>query len=647
MRGWLAAYLLKYLHRPRKDKYLRVDPTFSAPLALRFHFLTNNFATVCQVNSVLIFPLKMSTLHLHLRPHLSGKAEEDSIQVQATLPTPALTKGDVVFHHVLCRGPIKTQQYSPEDIRLLDNHGSPIELLSEDSKDKRQRAFHVGADVAAGEVTVNYEARPWNPTESSPCGPQIALERDAGGLTGAGMGFLLRPAETLGDLVDTVHVMWDLGDTPSGSHAVCSLGEGIDVVANVTPSVLDECFFAVGPLNSFPPTPTSPITDASERGGTLDSSGMYWLGNPNFDASALGQKMQQLFPKMAAFFHDDEKDPTYRIFLRRNVQKCVSGRGLHRGFVFAWNTVVPRDPDETDEFLMHETVHNWPRLGHSVGGPTAEEMVDAWFNEGIAEYYSLVLPYRFGILSEGEFLQRVNIRLSGYYTNPDRGVVNKDVMGLFWKGGHVNRIPYQRGLMYFLQLAYQLKKAGGRSLDDLILEMVDLRKRDEAHGIAVWLSLLERALGPCALEGYRSMSDATPIVLPTDYWQVVEGLHWKMIRQDQEEFCLGFSEESLGEKVVKELDPRSRAAGAGVQEGDAITAQYSYFFVAERWGQYFTMTVKKRLEGSNDGEEGLKGLKVLSWSPRSWHQVESYQAVCLNMIWTKTKKVITDGAVVL
>lgn len=572
-------------------------------------------------------PFKMSVLYLHLTPHLSGKAEDHSIQVHTRLPTPVLTKGDIIFHHVLCRGPIKTQQYSTQDISLRDTHGSPIELHSEDSKDKRQRTFCIKSDLAAGEVTIDYKARPWNPTESSPCGPQIALERDTGGLTGAGMAFILRPAEALTRDVDGVVINWDLSDTPSGSRAVCSLGEGVQVVASVTPSVLDECFFAVGPLHSYPPA-LNPVSDTNEGENavpkTQNSStgpyGMYWLGTPNFDASALGHKMQQLFPKMAAFFHDE--DPTYRIFLRHNVQKCVSGRGLHRGFVFAWNTIMPRDPNETDEFLMHETVHNWPRLGHSVGGPTAEEIVDAWFNEGIAEYYSLMLPYRFGIFSEEEFIERFNIRLSGYYTNPDRGVLNKDVMGLFWKGGHVNRIPYQRGFMYFLQLEYQLKKAGERSLDDLILDMVDLRNRDEPHGIAVWLSMLERELGPSALEGYRSMSDAIPIVLPTDYLRVVEGLSWELVRQDQEEFCLGFSEDSLRNKVVKELDPRSRAAGAGVQEGDAITVQYSYFFVAERWGQDFKVTVRR-----SDGNDGADELKVLSWSPRSWAKVESYQAV--------------------
>ncbi|KAK6079061.1 hypothetical protein SCUP234_05987 [Seiridium cupressi] len=125
-------------------------------------------------------------------------------------------------------------------------------------------------------------------------------------------------------------IEWDLESTPSGTRAACSLGEGIRFSAHIKAADLD--------------------------GVSLQS------------------------------------DLCIAIHLMR--RKCASGRGLHRGFVFAWTTVVPRDSDDIDEFLMHEMVHNWPRLEHSVGGPTTEEMANGWFNEGIAEYYSLVLPIR-------------------------------------------------------------------------------------------------------------------------------------------------------------------------------------------------------------------------------------------------------------
>lgn len=527
--------------------------------------------------------------------------------------TPALAVDDTIFHHVLSRGPIKTRQYAAEQLSLKSPSGDVIGVRSEDSNGKRKRTFHVTSHVDAGELTVEYTATPWYPTETSPCGPQIALERDGSGLTAAGMDFIIRPANLVEANVDKMVIEWNLSDAPAGTRVVCSLGEGPKVESSLKPSVLDECFFAVGPLQSYP-SPGG--RTSSEQDGTKHF-GMYWLETPNFDAPELGRTMERLFPKMASFFQDD--DPTYRIFVRRNVQKCVSGRGLHRGFVFAWTTIAPRDPDLTLEFLMHETVHNWPRLGHSAGGPTMEEMADGWYNEGIAEYYSLILPYRFGVITEEDFVRRLNIRISGYYTNPDRGVKNKDVMELFWKSGHANQIPYQRGFMYFLQLAYQLKQAGRRSLDDLVLELLARRNRDEPHGIAVWLSMLEGELGPSTLESYHTMSDAGTIVLPDDCLRVLEGLEWKLVRQDQEEFCLGFPEDCLkaSPAVVKGLDLESRAALAGVRNGDLITPQHSFFSAAERWGQEFRMTVKR----------GTEKATVLSWAPRSWHKVESYQLI--------------------
>ncbi|RFU26542.1 hypothetical protein B7463_g9803, partial [Scytalidium lignicola] len=474
------------------------------------------------------------------------------------LEIPVVAKNEILFYHTLARGPIKTMQYTPDDIEIKDALGK-VPVHSKD-QNRRQRNFLVDRDLSSGELTVEYRAIPWDVTETDPCGPQIALERDGRGLTVAGMYFILTPA--LDEIMD-ISVEWNLSYAPPSTRAVCSLGEGKQVFTQAQASVLEECFFAVGPVHSYPP------------GETFGKFGTYWLENPPFEAPALGRRMELLIPKMMTFFHDP--DPTYRIFVRRNIQKCVSGRGLHRGFAFAWTKVVPRDEDELVEFLIHEIVHNWPRLGFSKDGPTPEELADGWFNEGIAEYYSIILPYRFGIFSEQEFVQRLNIRISGYYTNPDRGVKNKDVQDLFWKGAHSG----------------------------------SLCSRESGE------------LGATAVTEYHAMSEAVPVILPEDYLRITENLDWTLQRQDQEEFYLGFPEECLDAKpaIVKNLDPASRAAKAGVREGDIITPQYSFFFVAERWEQKFSMSVRRPTSDTSDE------VTALTWLPRSWEKVESYQFV--------------------
>jgi hypothetical protein len=44
---------------------------------------------------------------------------------------------------------------------------------------------------------------------------------------------------------------------------------------------------------------------------------------------------------------------------------------------------------------------------------------------------------------------------------------------------------YQRGFMYFVQLAYKLHSEGKRPLDELIKEMIKLRAEGKPHGIHV------------------------------------------------------------------------------------------------------------------------------------------------------------------
>ncbi|MCJ1333681.1 hypothetical protein MMC10_010381 [Thelotrema lepadinum] len=542
----------------------------------------------------------MPFFNIALTPVFNDEGRGDYIEIYMTWDSDAKSKGDVLFHHLLNRSGVPTAQYTVDvvEVRQIDSE-KPLKLYTEDNK---LRNFRTGHDIPAGKLTARYRVSPRHTDEYTKCGPQIAVEREDSGMSGGGMAFILRPA---GDEIFDFSIDWDLSSAPPGTRGVCSLGEG-KVTAKVKAAVLDECFFEVGAVKSYP-------------ANAVDSPfGLYWLDEPTFDVPSIGRELEVVVPQTMAFFHD--QDPSFRVFIRRNVYKCNSGRGLYRGFVFAWNHIVPRDRDGTLEFLFHEIVHNWPRLDFYTGGP--EDLADGWYNEGIAEYYSLILPLRSGIFSEGEFVKKLNDRIQGYYTNPDRAILNKDVPAGFWKPGHVNRIPYQRGLMYFLRLAHQLHRAKKRSLDDLILEMLRLRLANEPYHIKVWLSMIEAELGPHALKDYQDMSDAKLIVLSEDCLEVVlEGskARWAFQREDQEEFYLGFPEECLtnSPRIVKALDMQSRAAEAGVCEGDEISQKYSYLYNAEKWNETFRMTVKREQDG----------LLEVSWWPRTWEKVESYRFV--------------------
>lgn len=553
----------------------------------------------------------MATLSVNLRPVFDSEGAAQVINITMFFTTYAKTKGDVLFNYTLKRANVPSTQLTAQSVQLTDSHKSVIRLYTVDTKRSTHREFRVEEDISTGErLTVQYQATPRQVNAYTSCGPPVAMEKDNGGLSGAGLAFLLIPSAGDGNsnVAHDIVIEWDLSLAPSATRVACTFGEGQRVVVHERLSVLSECFFAVGPLKSYP----AAAVDSPFR--------MHWLSEPPFKAYTLGKQLQKLVPRMAMFFGDDDIDEKlFQVFIRRNEYKCASGRGLYQGFVFSWTPLCPKDEDIVQDFLIHEIIHNWPRLGFTTGGP--EDLIDGWFNEGIAEYYSLILPYIFNILTEDQFIQQFNWRISGYYTNPDRAVHNKDIQDRFWLPGRVHRIPYQRGFMYFVQLAYKLHNLGKRPLDDLIREMIKLRAANQPYGIHVWLSLIERELGAMALEDYKDMSNGKQIILSPDIAGVwISNSKWKLEPVAQEEFYLGFPEENLSSesRVVNGLDLQSRAAEAGLQDGDGITLEHGFLVDADVWPKLFTMNVRRSNEET---------LRKITWWPRSWHTVQSYQFV--------------------
>lgn len=72
-------------------------------------------------NSLLSNSTAMATLKLLLTPSLVCDLADQSIHVRMTLTNiPSTAKDQILFHHTLVTGPIKTQQYTTDDIHLGD-----------------------------------------------------------------------------------------------------------------------------------------------------------------------------------------------------------------------------------------------------------------------------------------------------------------------------------------------------------------------------------------------------------------------------------------------------------------------------------------------------------------------------------------------
>ena len=93
-----------------------------------------------------------------------------------------------------------------------------------------------------------------------------------------------------------------LAAMPAGSHGAWSLGEG--EVRTIGPvDLLAHSYYMAGPISSYP----------SPGGGPF---GIYWLGEPPFDAKAVAVWTQKAHTAIAGFF--GEPDKPYRVFFRKN-----------------------------------------------------------------------------------------------------------------------------------------------------------------------------------------------------------------------------------------------------------------------------------------------------------------------------------------
>src|SRR5262249_35419072 len=155
-------------------------------------------------------------------------------------------------------------------------------------------------------------------------------------------------------------------------------------------------------------------------------------------------------------------------FIRHNPYNAGGGTGLAKSFMFAYGATQVPTLQDLQMLLAHEMAHNWPTLN---GGE--EHPLTAWYTEGTAEYYSLVLAYRAHLIDGDRFLTILNQRAEGYYANPLIALTNEQAGERFWSDGRAQRVPYGRGFMYLAQVNAEMRahSNGARSLDDLVLDI--------------------------------------------------------------------------------------------------------------------------------------------------------------------------------
>jgi predicted metalloprotease with PDZ domain len=481
-------------------------------------------------------------LELTLRPE-SRDGRVTHLDVQLRLERPAVAAGARLLRMGLVVVSIPTARYDGDAIQARDARG-PLRLTAHDEPPTPTGTFRhwtVDRDTV-GDVEVRYRAPPREVSRTTRNGPLFDLRTEQAGVLGAGVGFLALPDTTY---PYRVRLRWDLAAMPAGSRGVWSLGEG-EVETEANAETLAFSYYAAGPMRRFP------------DGDAAVPFAVYWFTDPPFDLRAVATGIESWFAQAARFFRDEGGG--YRVFIRSHPYPAGGGTALRRSFMFGWSAERPGSAEDLQGLLAHEITHNWPRLD---GGEHADT---AWYSEGTAEYYSILLSRRAGAIDDRQFLERINGRATGYYANPYRALSNAEAGKRFWSDARAQRVPYGRGFMYLAALDAHLRaaSAGRRSVDDLVLEVLDRQRRGERVGLAEWTQMVERELGPTARAGFEAMAAGSTIVPPPSSFGPC--LRPEPVREAR--FELGFDEFAAG--VVRGLVAGSAAARAGLREGDEI-----------------------------------------------------------------------------
>lgn len=370
-------------------------------------------------------------------------------------------------------------------------------------------------------------------------GPPFCIRATAGGVSGAGSGFLVLPENVTST---TSAVRWDLADLAPGSRAVASFGDGDFELAG-PPEELRQGWYMAGPYDRYP--------DGGDAGGFSAS----WLGAYPFDARAEMELAGEAYAWLGEFFAYLDPPPRYRVFMRvvNDPEARSTGTALTNSFLHSRGPIKPEDEagDAPRGTFFHEMIHLW---AGAIEGPPARV---SWFSEGLTSYYTNLLPMLGGFQTVAEYGEGANEIARNYYTNAARNMSADEIAAIGFREEMTRRLPYQRGALYFADLDAKIR-AATQNAENLHSFMRGIFRMREQEGFRFdedrWIDLVGERLGPSAREEFQDVvingktlvpvTDAfgpcferRPASYTTDAGDKVEGYEWVRVEAIADETC--------------------------------------------------------------------------------------------------------------
>jgi len=337
--------------------------------------------------------------------------------------------------------------------------------------------------VVSPPVIVTYTMRPFVGVPGG--GPQYDFYAHSGGISSAGMAMFLVP-DFIANATTRLH--WDLSELSASAIAASTYGEG-DFEITGHPDLLLQSYYMVGPVGRYiPPIPSSGFR-------------AYWLGQPPFDPRREMEWTYQAYDYLRKFYRDTQQS-AYRVFIRAlpGLDGPLGGTAMQNSFMVATNsgpiTSSATGPRNT---LVHEMGHMWiGSLANDGSGSTT------WFSEGLNEHYTRLLLLRSGLAPVDDYEHEINQTAGGYFVSPYRNAPADEIARIgFSTGmgvGSAQNLPYVRGSLYFATLDAKIRAAsdGRRTLDNVILPLLERRRDGERIDQAAVADAIARELGPSA-----------------------------------------------------------------------------------------------------------------------------------------------------
>jgi predicted metalloprotease with PDZ domain len=192
-----------------------------------------------------------------------------------------------------------------------------------------------------------------------------------------------------------------------------------------------------------------------------------------FDKQALADEIVRIVDSERAFWGDgDEPYLVTMLPLISPDPNWQSLNGTGRSDAFAFFSTPNALAETLTRISAHEAMHTWipRRIGLM---PVEAEASAYWISEGFTDFYTYRLLVRGGFWAPEDFAAAFNEMLTQYANSTARAAPNARIAESFWSDRDVQRLPYQRGMLFALLQDSRLRQASGgaNDLDDVVLAM--------------------------------------------------------------------------------------------------------------------------------------------------------------------------------